>query len=96
MRKLIGYILLGLSCLAFTVLPIIPFLDWQTSRKATWGGAVFIFAEVTWWIAMPLLGKEVLEFCQRYWALAKSWLQPSGDKHLEADKLPISDPSDRV
>lgn len=92
MRKIVGYSLLVLSCLAFAVLPVIPFLDWETSRKAAWGGAVFIFAEVTWWIAIPLLGKEVLEFCQRYWALLKSWMLRSEDKQDKEDEVPISRP----
>ena len=91
MRKFIGYTLLAISCLAFALLPVIPFLDQETATKASWAGALFIFAEVCWWLAMPFLGKEVIAFCQRYWQLAKIRLR-LGKKASEADLQPANDP----
>lgn len=75
MRKIIGYGLLITSCLAWAVLPAIPFLPLETAQKAAWAGGVFVFAEVTWWLAMPLLGKEILELLQRFKQGFKDTLQ---------------------
>ena len=75
MRKLLGYFLLIISCVAYTVIPIVPFLDLSVEQKAAWVAAIFIFAEITWWLAMPLLGKEIIEFCQRCWRQTKAWFR---------------------
>ncbi|MEE8059278.1 MAG: transporter suffix domain-containing protein [Pseudomonadales bacterium] len=73
MRKFIGYSLMIISCLAFSMLPIIPFLDWDTARKVAWGTGVVVFAEITWWLAIPFLGKEIVEFSRRWWKKIKGW-----------------------
>ena len=28
---------------------------------------VFVFAEVTWWLAIPLLGKEIIDLIKSVW-----------------------------
>lgn len=75
MRKITGYSLLLVSCLAWAALPVIPFLPLETAEKAAWAGASFLFAEVTWWLAMPLLGKEIIEYSKRLWAGIKGKFQ---------------------
>ncbi|MDQ6984324.1 MAG: hypothetical protein Q9M44_06380, partial [Ghiorsea sp.] len=72
MRKIIGYGLLIVSCLA---LLFIPFFPAETTVKAAWAGGIFIFAEVTWWVAMPLLGKEIIEYFRRLWRGIKTKCQ---------------------
>ena len=62
MRKLLGYSLLVISCLAWAIIPVIPFLSLNVAQKASWATVIFVFAEVTWWLAMPLLGKEIIDF----------------------------------
>ena len=62
MRKLLGYSLLVISCFAWAIIPVIPFLSLSVAQKASWATAVFVFAEVTWWLAMPLLGKEIIDY----------------------------------
>ncbi len=68
---MIGYGLLAISCIAWILLPSIPFLPLTTETKITWGSGVFIFAEITWWLAIPLLGKEVIAYWQRFSAWIK-------------------------
>ena len=89
-RKLLGYTLLAISCIAWAVLPVIPFLDISTAAKASWGAGVFIFAEVTWWLAVPLLGKEFIEWCQAGWQWTKQrWQKCFGrgqTSQLETDQ----------
>ena len=79
MRKILGFTLLLISCIAFGVLPIIPFLPYETEQLAVWAGAVFIFAEVTWWLAIPLLGREIIDFCKGFIKRLKDSLLASLD-----------------
>jgi len=78
-RKLTGYILLGVSCIAFGVLPIIPFLPIDGDQKLAWAGGVFVFAEVTWWVSMPLLGPEIVALIKKWWDAIKAYLGRSTD-----------------
>jgi hypothetical protein len=71
MRKPLGYTLLIISCIAWGVLPLIPFIPWEPEELAALAGGVFIFAEITWWLAMPLLGKEVYELMNKLWLKTK-------------------------
>ena len=75
MTKILGYSLLVISCLAWAALPIIPFLPLETPIKIAWAGGVFIFAEVTWWMAVPLLGKEIIELLRLWWQYVKITFQ---------------------
>ena len=67
MRKLLGYILLAISCIAWLAVPVIPFLPLSALEKASWVGGIIIFAEIAWWLAMPLLGKEIIAWCKNAW-----------------------------
>lgn len=71
-RKVLGYSLLIVSCIAWAALPIIPFLPLEGEQLAAWAAGVFIFAEITWWLSIALLGKELLEWWQRYWEKLKA------------------------
>ena len=71
MRKLLGYILLAISCVAWLAVPVIPFLPLSAVEKASWVGGVIIFAEIAWWLAMPLLGKEIIAWCKNAWQWCK-------------------------
>ena len=71
LRKVVGYVLLGLSLLGWAALPVFPFLSWDAATKAVWAGAVFVFAEVTWWLAVLLLGKEIVQWLRLKWQLLK-------------------------
>ena len=67
LRKITGYIILSISLIAWAALPIIPFIPLGASAKAAWGGGVFIFAEITWWLAVVLLGKEIVQWFGLQW-----------------------------
>ena len=73
MRKLLGYSLLVISCLAWAIIPVIPFLSLSVAQKASWATVVFVFAEVTWWLAMPLLGKEIIDYFKAAWQRCKAF-----------------------
>lgn len=71
LRKPLGYALIIISSILFAALPVIPFLDLSAGEKASWAGTLFIAAEITWWIGVPLLGKEFLDWLARAWAYIK-------------------------
>lgn len=78
MRRPLGYALLIFSCLVFAAMPVIPFLELSTPDKARWAGVAFIVAELSWWLAIALLGKEVIDFCRRYWLKITSRYKSTG------------------
>lgn len=70
-RKAFAYTLLFLSCLAWALLPVVPFVDASLEQKSWWAGSLFLFAEISWWAAMPFLGPELLQWWQKlkiWWA----------------------------
>ena len=89
MRKLLGYSLLVISCFAWAIIPVIPFLSLSVAQKASWATAVFVFAEVTWWLAMPLLGKEIIDYSKAAWQRCKAFFSRKGDRKesQQADDL---------
>ena len=74
-RTLTGHAVLALSLVAWAALPVLPFLPMEAARKAAWAGGVFIFAEITWWLAVALLGKEIVVWFSQQWLKLKSRLR---------------------
>ena len=72
----IGLVLLAISIVAFLLLPVIPFLDIEKGVKYAVTTALFIFAEVTFWVGGILMGKELFD---KY----KSLLNPKNWKKSE-------------
>ena len=75
MRIIFGYGLLVISCFAWTAIVFIPFLPLESTEKVVWASGTFVFAEVTWWLAIPLLGKEIIEYFRTCWQYVKVKLQ---------------------
>jgi len=78
-RKILGYFLLFISCLAWAALPLIPFLPYAGERLTVWAAGVFIFAEITWWPAVLLLGKEFLDWSRYCWDKCRAVLKGRRD-----------------
>jgi len=57
----IGLVLLGISIVAFLLLPVIPFLDIEKGMKYAVSTGLFIFAEITFWVGGILMGKELFD-----------------------------------
>lgn len=66
-RLLLGYLLIVLSCIAWAVLPMLPFLPASNQQLLAWAGVVFVIAELTWWVAILLFGPEMIDLAKRYW-----------------------------
>ena len=67
LRLLLAYGLITLSCVAWAVLPVLPFLSFGHQQLMIWAGVVFVIAELTWWAGVLLLGPEVVDLVKRYW-----------------------------
>jgi hypothetical protein len=66
----VGYSLLVVSTIAWVVsLFVVPFLPWEAQARVAVGGTMFIFAEVTFYGAIPFLGREIV-------SLVKNKLNP--------------------
>jgi ABC-type xylose transport system permease subunit len=59
MLKTLGYGLIALSTLAWIAVFIVPFLDLSVGQIAAFITALIIFAEVTFYLAILLLGKPL-------------------------------------
>lgn len=59
MLKTLGYGLIALSTLAWIAVFIVPFVDLSVGQIAAFITALIIFAEVTFYLAMVLLGKPL-------------------------------------
>ena len=42
-------------------------------------GALLVFGEITWWLAVVLLGKELVEACRYYWKKVKARVGLAGN-----------------
>jgi hypothetical protein len=71
----IGVILMVISIISFLMLPVIPFLDIEKGMKYAVTTALFVFAEVTFWVGGILMGKELFD---KYKSLLnpKNWKKP--------------------
>ena len=58
MRKMFGYGMLVVACLAWGALLILPFLGVSLATAATFTTGLIITGEITFFIGIALLGKE--------------------------------------
>lgn len=72
MRKRAGWLIIILSCLLWTVLPVVPFISLSSADKVYWGSLVFILAEITWYAGLLLLGPEAIAYIKGLWRRLKS------------------------
>lgn len=62
MRRVIGYIFLFFSCFAWCLIPVVPFFDLSLPLSAGVITSLLLFGEITWWLSVFLLGKELVFF----------------------------------
>ncbi len=68
----LGIILMIISVPLFLVLPVIPFLDWESETKITLTTVLFIAAEIIFWSGGLLVGKELFTKYKSYFN-PKNW-----------------------
>ena len=73
--KMLGWILIAVSTLAFIFVFVVPFLDLSTAQKIGYATGLAIFSEITFWIGGFILGRE---FIRKYRAKLNpmNWFRP--------------------
>jgi hypothetical protein len=61
MRKLLGYVLLVLSCVAWGAIPTLPFFDISVGQAAAATTGLIVLGEASFFLGVLLLGREVWE-----------------------------------
>ena len=67
-KKTLGFIVLAFACLIWIAMPFIGFLNLTKTELAIYLPSLLIFAEVLFFIAIALLGKE-------YWLKIKAFIK---------------------
>lgn len=61
MVKIAGYIILGISCLLFILIPVVPWFDFSKTQIAGITAALLIAGEITFYLSLFILGKSFFE-----------------------------------
>lgn len=62
----IAVILIVLSCILFGLIFLVPFLPLTKVQKGIAATAVFLAMEITWWVGVALIGKQVITKYKKY------------------------------
>lgn len=84
MFKIFGFIILGISCLLFIMIPVVPWFDLSRSQIAGITAGLFISGEVTFYLSLFILGRSFFD-------KIKSWLKFRKAKPADL-KLPDQGP----
>jgi len=67
LRKYLGWALFTLSCLSFLLVFIVSFSNLTPTEKVATAGSLYLFSHITWWLCIPLLGKEFIGWGRYFW-----------------------------
>ena len=70
LRKSIGWALFTLSCLSFLLVFLVPFSNLSNTEKVATAGGLYLFCHITWWLCIPLLGKEFISWGRSLWKIS--------------------------
>ena len=73
LRQWAGWVLIGLSCLGWVAVLVVPFLPLSLLVKGSLTAGLVVFGEIAWWGAMPLLGPEIVVLLRNGWLGIKNW-----------------------
>ncbi len=74
-KKIIGYILLGLSCCMWLFPPFIGLINLPTEQKAVLLTTIIVLGEVFFALSMVFLGKEFLQKIKHFFKVRWRWLR---------------------
>jgi hypothetical protein len=61
MIKILGFIILGISCLLFIMIPVVPWFDLSKGKIAGITTGLFISGEVTFYLSLFILGRSFFD-----------------------------------
>jgi len=62
----IAIILIILSCILFGLIFVVPFLPLSLSQKGIFVTALVLGMEITWWVGVAIIGKQVITKYKKY------------------------------
>ena len=62
-----GWTLFALSYISFFLVFLVPFTNLPSAEKVAVAGGLYIFCQITWWLCVPLLGKEFIGWGKSLW-----------------------------
>jgi len=69
LRQALGLGLLVVSTVAWLFVFVVPFMTLDTARKAAIVAGLIVFGEVTGWLGLALLGKEMVDALRNSWRM---------------------------
>ncbi|OFX63539.1 MAG: hypothetical protein A2066_11700 [Bacteroidetes bacterium GWB2_41_8] len=75
----LGIVLWGICVIAFLAIPVVPFLDLESSAKITLSTVLLVIGEITFWTGGLLLGKELFTKYKAYFNPVNWFKQKSGN-----------------
>jgi len=75
-RKISGWFLFGLSSITFLLVFAVPFTSYSAAEKTGLAASLYLASQISWWLCLPLLGKEMLAILRKCWPLRKKPGQP--------------------
>lgn len=84
MIKIFGFIILGISCLLFIMIPVVPWFDLSKSQIAGITTVLFISGEVTFYLSLFILGRS---FFDKIKGKLKFWKSKPADIKLPEQNL---------
>jgi len=79
MIKIIGYILLAISCLLFIMIPVVPWFDFSKAQIAGISTGLLIAGEVLFYLSLFILGRS---FFDKIKARLKFWKAKPADMNI--------------
>lgn len=80
--RLIGYIVLSISCLLFILIPVVPWLDFSGGQIAGITAGLLIAGEILFYTSLIILGRSVYNKIKNK---LKFWRPKTDDSNLSAE-----------
>jgi len=85
-HKNFGIILIILSGILFGLIFVVPFTPFSIARKGIIVTALVISMEITWWVGVAILGKQVITKYKKH-LNPRTWLS-SKEKSIQDSRKP--------
>ncbi len=83
--KFVGWTLMVVSTITWcTGLFVVPFLSLETKTKMAWAGSLYGIGEITFYGAIPFLGKELVFLIRKYFN-PLNWFRKRKNKTSETE-----------
>jgi hypothetical protein len=80
--KIIGYILLSISCFLFILIPIVPWFDFSAGQIAGITAGLLITGEILFYLSLIILGRS---FFNKIKTKLKFWKSKTNDSNISAE-----------